>query len=223
MIRTTVAGVALTCVAVAATSTLSKPLTPERVAELTAPVDAPSAKSYKVSITGLKLPQTKWWPATLGNGRFAADGSIGITLPADKAQGVMEVIREFRFPVAFEPPEAKDGGAHGLTAPITPAGFETVNTGWTIRLSAKPQGKLVGLYGIADYVEPDIVNGGYGALAGPIHSQDGKLVSPNVLEQPKFQTTTTRFHVFAVPGESYEVELYRGAKSEKHRVLVTAE
>jgi hypothetical protein len=51
----------------------------------------------------------------------------------------------------------------------------------------------------------------------------GEVLSVNKLDQPKFQTTTTRFHIFAVPGESYDVTFYRGSKKEKHRITVTLE
>ena len=65
--------------------------------------------------------------------------------------------------------------------------------------------------------------GGYGAIAGPIYTEQGDVITPNKLDQPKLQTTTTRFNIFAMPGESYEVTLYRGAKSEKHIVTVKPE
>jgi len=54
-------------------------------------------------------------------------------------------------------------------------------------------------------------------------SEQGEVITPNKLEQPKSLTTTTRFHLFAVPGETYDVTLYRGGKAEKHTVTVTAE
>ena len=98
-----------------------------------------------------------------------------------------------------------------------------VNTGWTIRFSARQHGKVIALSGIADYVEAEMLTRGYGALAAPIYSESGQLLSPNVLHQPKVQTTSTRFQVFALPGETYEVTLYRGAKAEKHRITVTTE
>ncbi len=222
ILRTSMACLAVTCVAVASTSDSGKRLTPRRVAELTAPADAPPAKSYTVSIEGLIPP-----PALPHQASRGPDSKVGasakVTLLAEKPEGVIEVIRELRFPVAFEPPAAANGGAGGLTKPITPSAFETVNTGWTIRLKAKPEGKLVGLYGIAEYVEPEMILGGYGPLSGPIHSDEGKLISPNVLHQPKFQTTSTRFHIFAVPGEPYEVALHHGAKSQKYRIFVRAE
>ena len=220
-IRTTIACLTVAGVSIAATTKTFTRLTPQRVAELTAPSDAPPAKNYTVAITGLKTP---WFhPGQTPAVAPSDDHGVHVTLPAEKPQAIIEVIREFRFPTAFEPPEAADGGARGLTAPTTPAAFETINTGWTIRLSAKPHGKLVAVYGVADYVEPEMVAGGYGAIAGPIYSEQGKLISPNVIQQPKFQTTSTRFHIFAVPGESYEVTLYRGAKAEKHSVTLTAE
>jgi hypothetical protein len=64
---------------------------------------------------------------------------------------------------------------------------------------------------------------GYGLLGGPIYSENGQLLSPNVVHQPKVQTTTTRFQIFALPGDTYEVTLYHGAKAEKHRFMVTTE
>ena len=107
--------------------------------------------------------------------------------------------------------------------PTTPREFETLNVGWTITFTTKARGGLIDLYGVADFVEAELVKGGYGALSGPITTDAGVLISPNKLEQPRSHTTTTRFHIFAVPGESHEVTLYRGNKEEKHIVTVTAE
>jgi hypothetical protein len=67
------------------------------------------------------------------------------------------------------------------------------------------------------------IKGGYGALAGPIVADDGVVITPNKLELPRSQTTTTRFHLFAVPGETYEITLYRGTKPETHTVKVEVE
>ena len=96
--------------------------------------------------------------------------------------------------------------------------------GWTVYFSAKPHGKLVAVFGVADYVEASLVPGSYGAVAGPIFEDYGEAVlTPNVIQEPKSQTTTTRFQLFALPGESYDVTFYRGAKTEKHRVTVSVE
>jgi hypothetical protein len=192
------AAVAITAAAI--TKSAKAVLTPERIRGLTAPTDAPMPKGYKVTISGL--------------------GSCTLQAGAPLAQGALEAIREFRFPIRFEPPKS-DG--EDKVSPTTPSAFETVNTGWTVHLSATPHGRLVGIAGVADYVTAQLRPGGYGPVAGPIHTNDGELLSPNKLDQPKVQTTSTHFHIFAVPGESYEVTFYRGDASEKHTVTVTAE
>ncbi len=199
-IRTTIACVAIASVAIAAAPKAGKRLTAERIAELTAPSEGARPKTYRVEI------------ALIGSA----------ALPADKAEGQVTAAREFHFPTEFAPPQPAANGAPTIT-PTTPTAFETVNTGWTVRLSAKPHGKLVAVYGVADYTDAAMVRGGYGAVAGPIYDERGELLTPNQLDQPRLQTTTTRFHIFAVPGESYDVTLYRGAKEEKHKVTVTVE
>ncbi len=212
-IRTAIICFVVASIAIAATTKPSR-LTPNRIAELTAPSDAPKAKTYKVAVTGLQRPS----PTPAGK-----NAPIGVTLPADKPQAVLECIREFRFPIEFTPPATTAKDSELPITPTTPVTFETVNTGWTIRLSAKPHGKLIAVYGVADYTEAEMIPGGYGALAGPIYTEQGDVITPNKLDQPKFQTTTTRFHIFALPGEAYEVTLYRGTKAEKHTVTITTE
>jgi hypothetical protein len=199
-IRTAVVCLAVISVAVAATPNTRKRLTAQRIAELTAPADAPHPKAYKVEISAL------------GSSK----------LPASKPEGEIQSIRELRFPTEFEPPQAAATGAPVIT-PTTPTAFEQVNTGWTVHLTAKAHGKIIAVYGIADYVEAEMVPGGYGVIAGPIYTELGEVITPNKLDQPKLQTTTTRFNIFAVPGGSYEVTLYRGVKSEKHIVTVSTE
>ncbi|MDB6155209.1 MAG: hypothetical protein JWL90_3662 [Chthoniobacteraceae bacterium] len=198
--------------AIAAT-TKSQPLTPKRIAELTAPSDVPPPRAYKVMVSSLQRP-------------FPGDnGPISVILPAGKPQAVLECIRELRFPSAFTPPKRVANREPGFD-PTLPTEFDTVNTGWTIRFSAKQHGKVIALAGVADYVEgemPKMGNGGYGPLGAPIYDEAGKLLSPNVLHQPRIQTTTTRFQIFALPGETYEVTLYRGDKAEKHSITVTTQ
>jgi hypothetical protein len=186
----------------------SKRLTPKRVVELTAPSDSEPQTSYKVSISSLSYS----FP-------FETKRNVPATCTAIvNGEGTLEYWRELRFPIDFEPPKAEAGAE---IVPTTPSNFETANIGWTIHLTAKPMGKLISLYGVADYVNFKFVRGGYGPLSGPIYADDGKVITPNKLDQPVFQTTTTRFHIFAVPGEAYEVTLYRGEKAEKHTVTIT--
>jgi hypothetical protein len=207
-----IAGLALivATATVAAVSNPTKRLTPQRVAEVNALGNAASPDHVAVSISG--FPKVK----------VATDGH----------KAVVEMIREYRYPTEFEPPVASlpavpakvkgEEGAFPVT-PTTPRAFETLNTGWTITLTTKARGGLIDIYGVADFVEVDLVTGGYGALSGPILSEDGVVITPNKLEQPRSHTTTTRFHLFAVPGESYDVTLYHGNKAETHKVTVTAE
>ncbi|MEZ0254696.1 MAG: hypothetical protein ACAI37_05430 [Chthoniobacter sp.] len=201
---------AAAAVTIAAVSKPAKHLTPQRVAEVNALSDSnPDLARVSVAISGVSKVRT------VSDGRKA----------------VLEMIREFRFPTAFNPPAAPKEALAGKTnqdgvypiTPTTPTEFETLNTGWTITLTTKARGGLVEVYGVADFVEVDLIAGGYGALSGPIITDQGVLITPNRLDLPKSKTTTTRFHVFALPGESYDVTLYRGTKAEKHTVTVAAE
>jgi hypothetical protein len=223
-IQTTVACLAIASVTIAAPYT--KRLTLGRIAELTVPSEAPKPTHYKVMISDVDVPEPAAQPVAPGAGAKKQPESksrqpAGITFPADKP-AVLELIREFRFPTQFSPPKvAADNRA--LAMPPFPAAFETVNTGWTIRLSAKQHDNLVALSGAVDYVTADFVPGDYGPLSGPIFGEDGKLISPNKYHLPKVQRTTTHFHLFAIPGQPYEVVFHRGEKSEKHTITVTTE
>jgi hypothetical protein len=192
---------AMAITAAAITKSPKSPLTLDRIRELTAPTDAPAPKAYKVTISGL--------------------GSCTVPAGASGKQVKLEDIREFRFPTQFEPPKSGDGDA--VVLPTTPTEFGMANTGWTVHLNATPHGRLVGIAGAADYVTAQLHPGGYGPVNGPIYAKDGTMLSPNKLDQPEVQTTSTHFHIFAVPGESYEVTFYRGNTTEKHTVTVTEE
>jgi hypothetical protein len=200
-IRTAIACLTVFSAAVAAAPNLRPLLTPKRLAELTAPADAPKVKGYKVEISEL--------------------GSA--TLPEAKLEGEIQAVREFRFPVEFAPAKANAvNGALSVT-PTTPTAFAQGSTGWTVQLSATQFGKLVILYVHADYIEGELVTGGYGEIAGPVYTERGEVITPNKLEQPKIQTTATRLYIYAIPGQPYEVTLYRGAKPEKHTITLKAE
>lgn len=186
--------------AIAATPKTLEHLTAQRIADFTSTTEGTRPKAYKIEIADF--------------GR--------ITLAADNPEGQVELGQEFRFPTEFAPPQITASGVPAIV-PTTPTAFETVNTGWTVRLTAKPHGKLVGVYGIANYVEVALVPGGYGAIAGPIYTERGEILTENKLDQPKLQATETRFHIFAAPGESYDVTFYKGSTEEKHRITVTLE
>lgn len=203
-LRTVIICLAAITATVAAVPGARRFLTPQRAAELTAPsasdAPRPAEEVYKVEISGL--------------------GST--TIPSAQASGEIKATREQILPTQFDAPQAAANGAPVVTPP-PPRAFEVVNTGWTIRLTAKPAGKLIAIYGIADYAEAEMVPGGHGATAGPIRTDDAKLITANKPELPKLQTTTTRFNIFAVPGASNEVTLFRGARPEKHMIKVSIE
>lgn len=198
LLRVSLSVLAVAGLSFAAASKPQPRLTPARIVELTTPASRPAPNSYQVKMSDL------------------GEGAI----PSNGTKVTLEKIREFRFPTEFTPPQASLR-TDVPVVPTTPDVFETIHTGWTITLTAKPQGKLVELCGVAEYVEVELINGGYEPLSGPIHTEDGQLITPNKLEQPLAQTTTTRFHLFAVPGESYEIELYRGKVKEMRTITVS--
>ena len=213
---------ALTCIAVvttAATSRHATRLTPARIAELVVPAKAIAPFTYSVEVTGLDLPP---FLGDRGKRRSEEIPVTSVRIPPGKSEALLESIREFRYPTEFDPPEVSPDNPNAIV-PTTPVSFETTNTGWTVRLNVRPSGKLIAVSGVADYTTCDLLDGGYGPLSGPIYNSKGEVLSPNVLKQPRFQTTSTHFHLFALPGESYEVTLYRGATAEKHRITVNVE
>ena len=194
-IRPTVVFCFVALVTVAATPETPKRLTVQRVAELASTADAAGSKTCTVDVSGI--------------------GRLTLTLG-----GAFDRLfngREFIFPTEFDPPQA----AASSVTPTTPTGFETVNTGWTLDLRAERHGKLVAIVGTADYVEVTLAPGGYGAVAGPIHSEQGDVLTENKMDLPIVKTRSTRFHLFAEPGQCYEVTLHRGDKEETHQVTVT--
>lgn len=219
-VRTLAIVLTIACAAAAANSSLRKRLTPQRIAELTGSVEAAPVKHYTVEVIGLAMSS----PASgqIDKKNPESNAPLRVVLPAGNPRAILEMIREFRYPTEFDPPKATNDGST-ITAPIKPTAFDLVNTGWTIHLSARPSGKLIALSGKADYVEAEMMNGGYGAVAGPIYGEKGDLISPNVAHQPKVKTTSTGFHIFAIPGEPYEITLYRGDKAEKHTIKITVD
>lgn len=173
-------------------------LTPERITELTATTKEKGSAPVVVEISG-----------------FGSAELSGTDL-----HGKLENIREFRYPDQFQPPQVLADKSHPAVIPTTPTNFETINAGWTIQLHAQRLGKLVMLRGTAEFVDVKMVNGAYGALAGPVYDRQGNVLTANFLQQPEQHSTITRFHVSAVPGEAYEILFYKGSKVETHTVKV---
>ena len=114
------------CGVVAATSVATtvapqSRLTVQRVLQLTASGGPVTPQNYRVEISALGKA----------------------LLPANKPAGEITLRQEATFPTEFLPPQPTRSGGPLAITPSTPTNFETVHTGWTVRLSAQPLGKLV--------------------------------------------------------------------------------
>jgi general secretion pathway protein D len=131
-------------------------------------------------------------------------------------RAVIEIVREFRYPTQFTPPQVPNisGGGSGTTialsvvTPTTPTAFETRNTGVTLEVEpvVGPDGTTIDLNLVPQVVEFEgFVN--YGSpifginpftvpIPGVTTSQ--VLLTPNVINQPIFSTrkVTTSVSVY---------------------------
>jgi general secretion pathway protein D len=125
------------------------------------------------------------------------------TKPGQRA--VIEVIREFRYPTEFDPPQIPQnfgGSGSGVSlistfpvTPTTPTAFETRNTGVTLEVEPNvgPDGYTIDLNLVPQVVEFEgFINYGSPILSGTT------IVTPNVINQPIFSTrkVTTSVSVF---------------------------
>jgi general secretion pathway protein D len=139
-------------------------------------------------------------------------------------RAIIEIIREFRYPIEFEPPQipqtfgnqggnlnfggagAGGGGGQGSfpVTPTTPTSFETRNTGVTLEVEPVigPDGYTIDLQLVPQVVEFE----GFINYGSPIQSTSTNLlgqsvvnvITPNVINQPVFSTrkVTTAVSVF---------------------------
>ncbi len=138
-------------------------------------------------------------------------------------RAVIEIIREFRYPTEFDPPQIPQnfgntgnngGGGTGVTislpgsfpvTPTTPTAFETRNTGVTLEVepTVGPDGytidlnlvpQVVEFEGFINYGSP-ITSSGINLLTG---ASTQNVITPNVINQPIFSTrkVTTSVSVF---------------------------
>lgn len=128
-------------------------------------------------------------------------------------KAVVNVIREFRYPTQFDPPQipqtvngnntngngTADGGfaVSPIITPTTPSGFDTRNLGvtlevtpqvgadgYTIDLDLAPE--VVDFDGFINYGTPILGLGSSGV--GPLSAPTAVVVSPNVINQPIFSS-----------------------------------
>ena len=137
-------------------------------------------------------------------------------------KAIIEIIREFRYPTEFDPPQIPQnfgGGGNGGTGttqinsfpvtPTTPTTFETRNTGvtlevepvvgpdsYTIELSLVPQ--VVEFEGFINYGSPITTASPAFSAAGVQIGSTQTVITPNVINQPIFSTrkVTTSVSIF---------------------------
>jgi general secretion pathway protein D len=138
-------------------------------------------------------------------------------------RAVIEIIREFRYPTEFDPPQIPQNfgtngnngnGGTGVTinlpgsfpvTPTTPTSFETRNTGVTLEVEpvVGPDGYTIDLSLVPQVVEFEgFINYGSPITAAGINLLTGaptqNVITPNVINQPIFSTrkVTTSVSVF---------------------------
>jgi general secretion pathway protein D len=212
--------------------------------------------SYAISadaIDALLFPSTAGTavaPAIFGVGSVMSDPTFQVVLRAlDQKKGVdlldaprvttksgqravIEIVREFRYPTEFDPPQIPQnfggGGAGGVgttqiqvfpVTPTTPTAFETRNTGvtleveptvgsdnYTIDLNLVPQ--VVEFEGFINYGSPiSTINpaslGLTGAVTSAMTSAPSSIVlTPNVINQPIFSTRKVTTEVTVWDGQT---------------------
>jgi len=125
-------------------------------------------------------------------------------------RAVIEVVREFRYPTQFQPPQipqtvgSTSGAAGGATTvpitPTTPTAFETRNTGVTLEVEpvVGPDGITIDLNLVPQVVEFEgFINYGSPILAptssflnnlGGLITTPPSVLTPNVINQPIFSS-----------------------------------
>ena len=138
-------------------------------------------------------------------------------------RAVIEIIREFRYPTEFDPPQIPQnfgnsgnggGGGTGVTinlgssfpvTPTTPTTFETRNTGVTLEVEpvVGPDGYTIDLNLVPQVVEFEgFINYGSPITSSSVNLVTGapttQVITPNVINQPIFSTrkVTTSVSVF---------------------------
>jgi general secretion pathway protein D len=141
-------------------------------------------------------------------------------------RAVIEIVREFRYPTQFEPPQIPQtvGSTAGLAAgaatipitPTTPTAFETRNTGVTLEVEpvVGPDGVTIDLNLVPQVVEFEgFINYGSPILAPPSAvniagiiipglSQSERVITPNIINQPIFSSRKVTTSVSVWDGQT---------------------
>jgi hypothetical protein len=102
-----------------------------------------------------------------------------------------------------------------------PSAFDKQKVGWQIHYVVERGDKYVVLHGRATYTAIAMLpHGVYGEESGPITAQIAKggqtqtvVLADNQTRNASFQSTTTNFQIFALPGKTYTVQLQHGTET----------
>jgi general secretion pathway protein D len=137
---------------------------------------------------------------------------------------VIEIVREFRYPTQFQPPQVPQAvgntggsGNTGITpvvvTPTTPTQFETRNTGVTLEVEpvVGPDGVTVDLNlvpqvvefeGFINYGSPIFSTAPLFNISGVQIGTSSVLITPNVINQPIFSTRKVTTSVSVWDGQT---------------------
>jgi len=136
-------------------------------------------------------------------------------------RAVIEIVREFRYPTTFAPPQlptfSGGGGSSGVVPPAivtpnTPGNFETRNTGVTLEVEpvVGPDGitidlnlvpQVVEFEGFINYGSP-IFAIGQSTVNGMVSLSSPVLLTPNVINQPIFSARKVNTNVSVWDGQT---------------------
>ena len=114
-------------------------------------------------------------------------------------QAMVDLIREFRYPSAFELPKAN--AKTGSVTPTAPTEFEVRNIGMTISFTPTVSGPFVILQGKVMEIVFEGFTQNPGAPFHVITVKDGTVVSPNRVQSPMFTIRETPFYAALQPGK----------------------
>ena len=145
-------------------------------------------------------------------------------------RAVIEIVREFRYPTQFNPPQipqtvgATTGEAGGATSvpvtPTTPTAFETRNTGVTLEVEpvVGPDGvtidlnlvpQVVEFEGFINYGSPILAPASAGSISigangvtMTVPATAGSVITPNVINQPIFNSRKVTTSVSVWDGQT---------------------
>ena len=174
-----------------------KPISLDELQSLTSG-NSVKARSLSVSFGAL---ETHGKPAAI---------PVVVVRPGQKAR--VEVIREFRYPSAFEFPITD--AAKGAMTPTTPTEFSVQNPGILIEFTPTLRGAFVVIQGVVTERVFEGFTQNAGDVFRPITTRNGILISPNRVQTPMFTTRETPFFAALQPGktESLMVNAERGPR-----------